>query len=168
MFMVPLSTDFKSAILRGPTVMLSSRGISPRIGIGDHDLCVCSGIQFTEIRAGTGESKVLPFTFQDGGGPLLDVDIERGQAAGGVSRLELICACLWTVRRKRNGVLVAGTVVSYVGSTRAETAPADAWPCPELCRLRLVRGEIRSDRTSVTGDDDAIEIRGVGSGIDRR
>src|SRR5260370_13515598 len=103
---------------------------------------------------------------QAGGRSVIDVDIEGAHAAGGVVDLELICACLCDRnRRKRNGVLVAGTVVSYVGSTRAETAAADAGRAAELCRLRLVRGEIRSDRTSVTGADNAIEIRGVGSGI---
>src|SRR5882762_9340793 len=135
------------------------------IGIGDHDL-VGSGIQLYWKQDRHRRIEGAAVHYQGGRWAVVGGDIEGPRAAGGVVDLELIRARLCNRDvRKRNSVLAAVAVVSHIGSARAEAAAADAGRATELCRLRLVGREIRSDRTSVTGDDDAIEIRRVGSRI---
>jgi hypothetical protein len=147
----------------GDTVQPRRKAAS--IGIGDHDL-VCSGIQLYRKQDRHRRIEGAAGHFQGGRWAVVDGDVERPRTAGGVVDLELIRASLCDRDvRKRNSVLAAVTVVSHIGPARAEAAAADAGCATELCRLRLVGREDRSDRPSVTGDDDTIEIRRIGSGI---
>src|SRR5260221_10882735 len=90
--------------------------IARGVGISDHDL-VCSGIQLYWNHDRHRRIKGAAVYIQDGRRAVIDVNIERAHAAGGVVDLEVIRACLRDRNRgKGNGVLIAGAVVSNVGT----------------------------------------------------
>src|SRR6266403_4904768 len=147
---------------------LQPRSKAIRIGIRDHDL-VCSLIQVYRNQGRHRRIEGAAVYIKDRGWAVVDVDIKRAQAGGGVVNFELIGAGLCNRDGgKRNGVLVAGAVGPDVGPTRTEAATAEPGRATELCRFRFVRCEIGSSGTSVARDDDTIKVRSVRCGIAER